>query len=68
MITNGGSGHKSYGALVNGIVAQMTGRCVVVRDRLQLVRLKVESAQINPFGRLEVTVSTPWTRSSEKGA
>jgi hypothetical protein len=48
-------------ALINGIVARMKRGSVVVRDRKELVRLKVEKAQINPFGRLEVTVSTPWT-------
>jgi Mitochondrial ribosomal protein subunit len=48
-------------ALINGMVARMKRGSMVVRDRKELIRLKVETAQINPFGRLEVTVSTPWS-------
>jgi hypothetical protein len=44
-------------ALVYGIVAKVERGQKFVPDRSELVALKVESANINPFGRLEVTMA-----------
>ena len=53
-----GPGTNSFHiALVYGIVAKVERGQKFVPDRSETVALKVESANVNPFGRLELTMS-----------
>ena len=56
-------GNEGEAVLVHGIAARVKRGSPLIYDRKERVRVKVESAQINPFGQLEVTVSTPWPTS-----
>ena len=52
--------------LVHGIVARVKHGSPLIYDRKERIAVRVESSQVNPFGRLEVTVSTPWPTNQSK--